>query len=136
MLKICVCGSSKFKELIYDVCDGLQNNGFIVLQPPLHNINSLSSDCNEEGKLLMWKGATFAHMYRINVSDICLFVNPNGYMGISSTLELGYAIAKEKLIYALRDDSELARQSTFFKVINSEYPEEIVDYFLNLRGEK
>ena len=47
-------------------------------------------------------------------------VNPNGYLGVGSTLELGYAVALGKLIISLQHDDELARESLFDLVLECE----------------
>src|SRR4051794_20412016 len=103
MKRITLCGSGKFKPLIHKVGRGLKERGFIVFVPPLHDM-SFTQQLSLEQTLLAWKGATFAHLNRIEKGDICLLINPDGYLGVSSTFELGYAIAKRKLIVALRHD--------------------------------
>lgn len=117
---ITVCGSGKNKELIHSVCKKLEEKGYIVLTPPLHNIEKYANDMDSEGKLLLWKGATFAHLNRINTADVCIMINPRGYLGVGSTLELGYAVSLGKLIISLQHDDEPARESLFDIVLECE----------------
>lgn len=126
MAIITACGSGKNRTLIHDICDCLKERGQVVLTPPLHNIGKYES-IDEEGTLLLWKGATFAHLNRIKTADICIMVNPGGYLGVGSTLELGYAVALGKFVVALRHDDELARESLFDLVLENEDPMQIAD---------
>ena len=120
MAIITACGSGKNKELIHSVCKKLEEKGHIVLTPPLHNIGKYTAGMDLEGKTLLWKGATFAHLNRIKTADLCIMVNPKGYLGVGSTLELGYAVALGKLIISLQHDDELARESLFDLVLECE----------------
>src|SRR5271170_8141695 len=104
-MKVTVCGSGKFRDLIHAICQDLTRDGLTVLKPPLHDM-TFTESLSPEQVLLAWKGATFAHLQRIAVGDVCLFVNPRGYMGASSTLELGAAVAMRKLIIACQHDTE------------------------------
>lgn len=123
---ITACGSGKNKNLIHSICKGLQDEGFIVLAPPLHNIGKYSNSVDDEGNLLLWKGATYAHFNRIKTADVCIMINPNGYLGVGSSLELGYAVSLGKLIIALQHDPELARESLFDIVLENENIDEVV----------
>lgn len=130
MAIITACGSGKNKSLIHSICKGLEKKGHIVLTPPLHNIGKYMT-CNtmdDEGSLLLWKGATYAHFNRIKTANICVMVNPGGYLGVGSTLELGYAVSLGKLIIALsHDNTELARESLFDIVLDCEDEKKVVE---------
>ena len=128
---VTVCGSGKNKVLIHEICSLLKNKGFIVLTPPLHNLSKYGS-MDEEGSLLLWKGATFAHLNRIKTADVCIMINPKGYLGVGSTLELGYAASLGKLIISLQHDSELARESLFDIVLETENAEQVAERVANM----
>ncbi|MCI5739931.1 MAG: nucleoside 2-deoxyribosyltransferase [Lachnospiraceae bacterium] len=127
MAIITACGSGKNKELIHLVCKKLEEKGHIVLTPPLHNIGKYTVNMDLEGETLLWKGATFAHLNRIKTANVCIMVNPKGYLGVGSTLELGYAVSLGKLVIALQHDDELARESLFDIVLETEDVEEIAE---------
>ena len=130
MAIITACGSGKNKTLIHAICEGLEKKGHIVLTPPLHNIGKYMTceKMDDEGSLLLWKGATFAHLNRIKTASICIMVNPDGYLGVGSTLELGYAVSQGKLIIALcHDNTELARESLFDIVLDCEDIKTVVE---------
>ena len=65
MAIITACGSGKNKEIIHSVCKKLDEKGHIVLTPPLHNIGKYTDNMDLEGEVLLWKGATFAHLKRL-----------------------------------------------------------------------
>lgn len=121
MIIITPCGSGRFKEFIHALSARLEQMGFIVLTPPLHNIDKLTANSADECKLLAWKGATFAHLHRVGKGDVCLVINPTGYIGLSTTLELGYAVALGKLVVALQHDkAEPAREGLFDFVLETD----------------
>lgn len=135
MAVITACGSGKNKDIIHAICSGLQSAGFIVLTPPLHNIGKYEHSIDKEGCLLMWKGATYAHLNRIKTADVCIMINPGGYLGVGSSMELGYAVSLGKLIIALQHDAELARESLFDIVLESEEVDNVIEKIVKiLRG--
>ncbi len=130
MAIITACGSGKNKELIHSICRKLESKGHIVLTPPLHNLGKYiqNESMDEEGSLLLWKGATFAHFNRVKTASICVMINPNGYLGVGSTLELGYAVSLGKLVIALQHDTEEpARDVLFDVVLEDQNPDSVVE---------
>jgi len=123
VITITLCGSGRVREAVHAAGKFLQESGVVVLIPPLHQIDQLVSGRPEECKQLAWKGATFAHFNRIVKADIVFIINPDGYVGASTTLELGYAVALGKLIVAMRpDDAEPARNGLFDVILDSSDP--------------
>jgi nucleoside 2-deoxyribosyltransferase len=118
---ITLCGSGKKREEIFAAAERLRDHGALVLSPPLHKMNELFSEERDECWELAWKGATFAHLNRIEKADVVFIVNPDGYLGPSTTLELGYAVALRKLIVAMKpDNTETARTVLLDVVLDSE----------------
>jgi nucleoside 2-deoxyribosyltransferase len=118
---ITICGSGKRREEIFAAADLLRDQGALVLAPPLHKIDELCAGQSNEGWELAWKGATFAHLNRIEKADVVFIVNPDGYLGPSTTLELGYALALRKLIVAMKPDStETARTVVLDLILDSD----------------
>jgi len=118
---VALCGSGRYKARIHDLGGELTRVGFVVLTPPLHDIDGLLGHDWGEAKELAWKGATFAHMNRISKAGVVLMANFDGYLGVSSSLELGYAVAAQKLVVALRSDhAEPARSVLFDFVLDEE----------------
>ena len=54
-----------------------------------------------------------AHHALIDRADLVFVYNPNGYIGNSVTLEIGYALGKSKPVYALEPDAEQGRDVLF-----------------------
>lgn len=120
MRTITLCGSGKRREEIFAAADLLRDQGALVLAPPLHKIDDLCAGQPNECWELAWKGATFAHLNRIEKADVVFIINPDGYLGPSTTLELGYAVALRKLIVAMKSDStEPARTVLLDLVLDS-----------------
>lgn len=121
MRTITLCGSGKKRKEIFEAADLLRDQGAVVLAPPLHKIDELFAGQPDESWELAWKGATFAHLNRIEKADVVFIVNPDGYLGPSTTLELGYAVALRKLIVAMKPDiTETARTVLIDFVLESD----------------
>ena len=90
-MKIAISCSMQYRDLIKDVMAQLTELRFYPLFPNL--------DYNPEKNELGNKKLAMDHYEAINESNIVYFITPNGYMGTSCKLELGYAVAKNKLIY-------------------------------------
>jgi len=58
------------------------------------------------------------------MADVVFVFNKNGYAGVSTTMEIGCALALGKPIYALEKDTELCRNVLYREIINT--PEEFV----------
>jgi nucleoside 2-deoxyribosyltransferase len=120
---IAICGSARHRDAIRQTAALLREAGLVVLEPPLHRIGDLCDGGPGELAELAWKGATFAHFNRITKADAVLIVNPDGYAGTSTTLELGYAVARGKLVVAMAADrDEVARTVLFDLVLETADP--------------
>lgn len=110
--RIVVCGSSRFFEEIREVGQQLQAMGYLVLEPLAHRaegydpqegrVNALPEDLG----MFAFAGLTYHHLGQIRKADICLVYNKGGYIGNSTSLELGYAVALGLLICAWERDLE------------------------------
>lgn len=89
-MKITISCSMQYRNLIKEVMAQLTELGFYPLFPNL--------DYNSENEIDKKKLA-IEHYQAIDEAEIVYFITPDGYIGTSCKLELGYAIAKNKLIY-------------------------------------
>jgi hypothetical protein len=115
-MKIIICGSRRFHDEIREAGKKIRENGHIVFEPILNrnkNINELSDDL----KRYAFLGLTHHHFDVIRKADICLIYNKNGYMGNSSTMELGVASALNLPIYALEEDKEEQCRNVLFDFV-------------------
>lgn len=85
----------------------------IVYEPILnddHKINGLS----EHFKKFAFLGLTHHQFSSIRKANVVYFYNRDGYLGNSSTLELGFAEALGKPIYALNEDKDEPCRNVLF----------------------
>ena len=138
MKSIVICGSQRFKEEIETFAKLLERKGVpVVFRPEFRDRTSEMANkpeserlMNDEYKLKV-PGLVHAHLQRIRESDVCYVYNKNGYIGVNTTLEIGFAHGLNKIIYTLESESkfeeggELCRQILFNKVIKD--PNELYD---------
>ena len=132
MKAVVICGSQRFKDEINDFVDALKKLGAPVVFEP--NFERRKSDFikKEEKERLKSKAyreqvpaMVHAHFERIRKADICYIYNKDGYLGINTTLELGYAHGKGMIIYALEgelpfeDGGEICRDILFTEIIKT-----------------
>lgn len=66
------------------------------------------------------KTAILLHLDRLNGADLILIYNKNGYLGMSVVMELGYAYALRKPIYAIAPISDPFLAGLVTAVIDAE----------------
>tara|TARA_B100000745_G_C20151207_1_gene394676 strand:+ start:1961 stop:2353 length:393 start_codon:yes stop_codon:yes gene_type:complete len=127
MKSVVICGSGRFKEEAKDFGEKLKKLGAEVYMPhfyrePQEHWDSLS----ELDRTCIALGLTHDHFYKIKMADTVFVYNKNGYVGNSTTLEIGYAVALGKPIYALSEDSdEVCRNVLIRDIISS--PEALLE---------
>ena len=84
MKKLYVCGSFRFQREMDYLKRKLGEND-------IANIAAKSKDSN----------GILACLRRIDDSDVVYIVNPDGYIGRSVSVDIGYAYAKNKRVYAM-----------------------------------
>lgn len=124
MQSVVICGSRRFKSKIREFAKRLQDLGIVVYQPYLHSGQEEWLRLSDDYKKFVALGLTHDHFYKIRMADVVFVYNEGGYSGYSTTLEIGYAVAMAKPIYALHQDEELCRNVLFRGIIST--PEELV----------
>jgi hypothetical protein len=138
MKSIVVCGSQRFKDEIYDFSKKLTALGApIVLTPDFHSdIHQHLFQKNERERMqnaayrAQVPALVYAHFERMRKTDICFVYNKNGYLGVNTTLEIGYAHGKGMPIYALEREcpiekgGEICREILFTDIITE--PKELL----------
>jgi len=115
-MKIVICGSRRFHDEIREAAQRLLDSGHIVLEPILNrnrDIDNLPADL----KRYAFLGLTHHQFDLIRKADICLVFNKDGYMGNSTTMELGFAVACGLPIYALQEDKEEPCRNVLFDFV-------------------
>lgn len=119
MKSVVICGSRKFRTEIRQFEQELKDSGVTVFSPIL-NTNTGINDLPEDLKKYAFLGLTWHHIEFIRKADIVFFFNKDGYLGSSSTLEMGAAAALGKSIFALEDEKEEAcRKVLIDEIISS-----------------
>ncbi len=124
MKSVVICGSRRFKPEIREFAKRLKEFGVVVYEPHLHSGQEEWASLSDSYKKFVALGLTHDHFYKIQMADVVFIFNKNGYAGNSTTLEIGYAVALGKPIYALSSDEELCRYVLIREIINN--PEDLV----------
>jgi len=123
MKSVVICGSRRFKPEIREFTKKLKELGAVVYEPYLHQGQDEWARLSDDYKKFVILGLTHDHFYKIKMADVVFVYNKDGYSGCSTTLEIGYAVALGKPIYALSADEELSRHIVFREII--QIPEEL-----------
>ena len=123
MKSVVICGSRRFKPEIREFGKKLKELGVVVFEPYLHSGQDEWAKLSDDYKKFIALGLTHDHFYKIQMADVVFVFNKDGYSGVSTTLEIGYAVSKGKPIYALTGDDELCRHVLFRAIIK--LPEEL-----------
>ncbi len=124
MKTVVLCGSRRFKPEMREFGKKLKEFGVVVFEPYLHSGQDEWAELSDDYKKFVALGLTHDHFYKIQMADVVFVFNKDGYAGNSTTLEIGYAVATGKPIYALTGDEELCRHVLFREIISS--PAELV----------
>jgi len=119
MKSVVICGSRRFKPEIRAFSGKLQKLGVLVYEPFLHSGQDEWKKLIPEYQKFVAMGLTHDHFYKMRMADVVFVYNKSGYIGNSTTLEMGYAVALGKPIYAFEEDGgELCRQVLFREIIS------------------
>ena len=137
MKSVVICGSQRYKDEIRAFSTRLRKLGVpIVFEPNFERQRKkmLSKKESERLKSKSYRDRVPAmvheHFDRIRKADVCYIYNKNGYLGVNTTLELGFAHGKNMIIYALEPEKpiaqggEVCRDILFTEIIDT--PEELV----------
>lgn len=114
MKSVVICGSGRYKPEIEKFAQDLRSLGVVVFEPYLHRGGDEWNALSAQYKQFVALGLTHEHFHKIELADVVFIYNKDGYSGNSTTLEIGYAVATKKPIYAFSDqDEELCRSVLF-----------------------
>lgn len=125
MKSVVLCGSRRFKPEMRKFGSRLKKLGVTVFEPYLHSGQDEWESLSKDYQKFVALGLTHDHFYKIKIADIVFVFNKNGYCGNSTTLEIGYAVAAGKPIYALSDEDDELCRHTLFRGF-AETPEKLV----------
>ena len=121
MKSVVVCGSKRYNKEIKKFCQQLQAQGVLVFEP------SISRPISEDSKIhsgyvtsVIFKGLTLEHFDWIRKAEVCFVYNKDDYVGTSVTLEMGYANALGKPVFALSSNTgDPCRDALIDKVVKT-----------------
>lgn len=127
MKSVVICGSNRFTEEAREFGKKLKDLGVTVYEPHFYRGSGGKWDeLKDFDKQFVALGLTHDHFYKIKMADVVFVFNKDGYSGNSTTLEIGYAVAADKPLYALSDkDEELCRHVLFRGFAST--PEELAE---------
>lgn len=121
MKSVVVCGSKKYKIEIKKFCDQLTKLGVLVFEPSIQK--PILEDSNFGSEYItskVFKGLTLEHFDWIRKAEVCFIYNKDDYAGISVSLEMGFAAALSKPIFALSGKTgDPCRDALIDKIITS-----------------
>lgn len=137
MKSVVICGSQRYREEIRSFAGRLRKLGVPVVFEPNFERQRKAMLTKAEKERLASKSyrdrvpaLVHEHFDRIRKADVCYIYNKQGYLGVNTTLELGFAHGKNMVIYALEPEKpiehggEICRDILFTEIINK--PEELV----------
>ena len=139
MKTIVVCGSMRFSDEINRFAARLRKLGVPqVFVPDFKYLRKefrmqdekerLSSNKNYRQKI---PGYVLQHFDRIRKADVCFVYNKNGYLGVNTTLEVGFAHGRDMVIYSLEPENsveaggEICREILFTEIVST--PEDLYE---------
>ena len=121
MKSVVVCGSKKYREEIHQFCEELRTKGVLVFEPnfeePVMEDESIRSEVITK---VVFKGLTMEHFDWIRKAEVCVIFNKENYVGVSVTMEMAYASALAKPVFAVeKETGDPCRNALIDKVIGS-----------------
>lgn len=138
MKSVVICGSQRYHDEIIRFAARMRSLGApLVLVPDFGGQGGEFLTMQESERLgshnyrQQVPMLVLQHFDRIRRADVCFVYNKDGYLGVNTTLELGFAHALGKVIYALEPENtpefggELCREILFTDVVST--PEELYE---------
>jgi hypothetical protein len=128
MKSVVICGSSSFASEMREFANKLKELGVIVYEPHLYRASGgIWSEIKESDRKYVALGLTHDHFYKMRMADVIYVYNKDGYAGVSTNMEIGYAAALNKPIYGQSaEDAEPCRQVLFSGIVKN--PEDLIAY--------
>ena len=121
MKSVVVCGSKKYAKEIAKFCAELEKLGVLVFEPDFKQVVQEDETFHSAYVTAkMFKGFTLEHFDWIRKAEVCYIYNPGGYVGVSVTMEMAYASALSKPVFAQDSHTgDPCRDSLIDKVITT-----------------
>ena len=125
MKSVAVCCSKKYAEEVAEFCEKLRAQNILVFEPnfkePLQEDVLVGSAHITK---VVFKGLTLEHFDWVRKAETCYILNLDDYVGVSVTMEMAYASALGKPIFAYSAETgDPCRNALIDQVITK--PEEL-----------
>jgi hypothetical protein len=121
MKSVVVCGSKRYKDEIAAFCAALEKFGVLVFEPSFSE--TMPEDVFIHSDYVtskLFKGLTLEHFDWIRKAEVCFVFNKADYVGASVTMEMAYAAALGKPMFALSPKTgDPCRDALIDKVIKT-----------------
>lgn len=126
MKSVVICASKRYKKEVAVFCKALEKAGVLVFEPNFDEPVPEDMDLGSKHiNKIVFKGLTLEHFDWIRKAEACYVFNKGGYVGTSVTLEMGFANALAKPIFALEPTTgDPCRDSLIDKVAKT--PQQLV----------
>jgi len=125
MKSIVICSSNKFAKEARAFAKKLEKPGVRVLLPHFYRASGGDMErLPEFDRKFLAMGLVRDHFHKIDLADAVFIFNKGGYAGNSTSVEIGYASALNKSLYALAEDKDLSRAILFEGITRT--PKELV----------
>lgn len=104
-MKILIGCSMKFRSTVRETLKKMDKLGLEGVFP---NIDYSNKDKDEAMTIIEKKRLALEHYKEMRNVDVVYFILPDGYMGTSTKIELGYALALNKPIYFSEPTNDMA----------------------------
>lgn len=128
MKSVTVCSSNRFQKEADAFANKLRKLGVEVFSPHFYTANHGSlEEVKNHDKQFLAMGLTLDHFKKIRKGDVVFIYNKDGYSGYSVSMELGYATALDKPVYAFSTkDPETCRDVLYDGYAKT--PEELLKF--------
>ena len=126
MKSVVISGSTKFSKEIKKFANELRKLGVKVYEPVYDWGADEWDSLSLSVKSSVTKGLTYDHFEKIKKADLVFIYNKNGYVGNSTTLELGFAVALSKIVIAFHSDEEIFRNELYEGFANT--PKKLLEF--------
>jgi hypothetical protein len=121
MKSVVVCGSKRYAAEIDKFCKELEKLGALTFEPNFKDPQPEDTEFpSVHLKQTVFKGLTLEHFDWIRKSEVCFIYNKDDYVGVSVTMEMAYASALGKPIFALSDKTgDPSRDALIDKIVKT-----------------
>jgi len=118
MKSVVICSSNRFAKEARAFAKGLEKLGVLVYLAHYYTASGGNwKKVSDFDRPFVALGLSHDHFYKIRMADTVLVYNKDGYAGYSTSMEIGYAVALNKPVYAVSDKDEDICRAVLYRAI-------------------